>query len=184
MHGEDGSMLTRIAVPKGTNVLVGLRACNRNKALWGADAEEWKPERWLAPLPKAVEDAEIPGVYSHLYIVMLHIPSLEGTVHACESFKFARMAEMLISAMQWLHILPTGDEYVSCPTSSPMYQCFKCFLAELVLSRLLAHFTFERCATPIHWHISAVAFPSASKESLKPEMWLRVGQYAGDGAKP
>lgn len=67
MRGSDGSMLSHIPIPKGTNVLVGVRACNRNKALWGEDAEEWKPERWLAPLPKAVEDASIPGVYSNLY---------------------------------------------------------------------------------------------------------------------
>ncbi|KAH9847438.1 cytochrome P450 [Lenzites betulinus] len=141
MPGEDGSMLTRIAVPKGTNVLVGVRACNRNKALWGEDAEEWKPERWLAPLPKAVEDAEIPGVYSHLMTFV-------GGNRSCIGFTFSQL-EM-----------------------------------KVVLSSLLAHFTFERCATPIHWHISAVAFPSASKESLKPEMWLRVGRYAGDGAQP
>lgn len=67
MRGSDGSILEQIPIPKGTNVLVGVRACNRNKALWGEDAEEWKPERWLAPLPKAVEDASIPGVYSNLY---------------------------------------------------------------------------------------------------------------------
>lgn len=67
MRGSDGSILEQIPILKGTNVLVGVRACNRNKALWGEDAEEWKPERWLAPLPKAVEDASIPGVYSNLY---------------------------------------------------------------------------------------------------------------------
>lgn len=41
---------------------------NRNKALWGEDADEWKPERWLLPLPKTLEDAHIPGVYSHLLV--------------------------------------------------------------------------------------------------------------------
>lgn len=59
-------MITEIEVPKGTIVLLGVRACNRNKDIWGPDALEWKPERWLSPLPKAVTDARIPGVYSNL----------------------------------------------------------------------------------------------------------------------
>ena len=68
MRSSDGSMVDSVFVPKGTNVLVGVRACNRDRALWGNDAEEWKPERWLKPLPKAVEAASIPGVYSHLCV--------------------------------------------------------------------------------------------------------------------
>ena len=66
MRNSDGSMVDNVFVPKGSNVLVGVRACNRNKALWGPDAEEWNPERWLQPLPHAIEAASIPGVYSHL----------------------------------------------------------------------------------------------------------------------
>ena len=64
--GIDGRMMSEIPVPKGATLLLGLRACNTNPALWGEDALEWKPERWLAPLPRAVEEARIPGVYSHL----------------------------------------------------------------------------------------------------------------------
>ena len=41
-------------------------ASNNDKAIWGEDAREWKPERWLTPLPAAVEDARIPGVYGNL----------------------------------------------------------------------------------------------------------------------
>lgn len=36
---------------------------------WGEDALEWKPERWLKPLPRAVEDAWIPGIYSNTSVV-------------------------------------------------------------------------------------------------------------------
>ena len=43
-------------------------SCNRDPAIWGADARVWKPERWLSPLPDTVTDAKIPGVYSHLYV--------------------------------------------------------------------------------------------------------------------
>ncbi|KAM5539718.1 hypothetical protein V8D89_006531 [Ganoderma adspersum] len=62
----DGAVMTEVPVPKGTTILLNLRACNTNKALWGEDACEWKPERWLRPLPKAVEDARIPGIYANL----------------------------------------------------------------------------------------------------------------------
>ena len=66
IRGLDGTLMSEIPVPKGTYVLVGIRACNRSKALWGDDALEWKPERWLAPLPEAVGKAHVPGVYSNL----------------------------------------------------------------------------------------------------------------------
>ena len=66
IRGLDGTLISEIAVPKGTIVLTGMLASNRNPQLWGPDAEEWKPERWLHPLPETVKEAHIPGVYSHL----------------------------------------------------------------------------------------------------------------------
>ncbi|TBU38509.1 cytochrome P450 [Dichomitus squalens] len=134
MRGADGSTIENVFVPKGSNVLIGVRACNRNKALWGDDAEEWKPERWLKPLPKAVEAASIPGVYSHLMTFV-------GGARSCIGFKFAQI-EM-----------------------------------KVILSTLLANFTFELSEKPIFWNVSAITFPSVGKESEKPEMWLKVGRY-------
>ena len=61
-------MITEIPIPKDTSIIIGVRACNRNKALWGEDALEFKPERWLSPLPDTVTNAHIPGVYSNLYV--------------------------------------------------------------------------------------------------------------------
>ncbi len=49
-------------------VFVGIMSCNTSKAIWGEDAHEWKPERWLSPLPESVTKAKIPGVYSNLYV--------------------------------------------------------------------------------------------------------------------
>ena len=59
-------MIHEIAIPKDTVVIAALLSSNRNKAVWGEDAMEWKPERWLSPLPAELEDARIPGVYAHL----------------------------------------------------------------------------------------------------------------------
>lgn len=71
--GVDGSQVSEILVPKDTTVIVGIYSSNRNKAIWGEDAFEWKPERWLNGLPETVADAKIPGVYSNLYVSPRHV---------------------------------------------------------------------------------------------------------------
>lgn len=71
IQGVDGSLVHEIPIPKGTNLLLGLAACNKSKKIWGDDAGEWKPERWLSPLPSSVEKARIPGVYANLYVFNL-----------------------------------------------------------------------------------------------------------------
>ena len=65
LRGRDGTTITEVHVPKGTSVVISILASNRNRALWGPDADEWRPARW-AKLPDAVVDAHLPGVYSHL----------------------------------------------------------------------------------------------------------------------
>ena len=59
-------MITEVPVTRGTLVLLHIQASNTNKALWGEDAGEWRPERWLGQLPGKLEEARIPGVYSNL----------------------------------------------------------------------------------------------------------------------
>lgn len=66
IRGNDGAMMDEILVPKGTGIIIGILACNRSRAIWGPDADEWKPERWLGPLPDSVVDARVPGIYSNL----------------------------------------------------------------------------------------------------------------------
>ena len=66
MRGLDGSLINAVPVTKGMRIATDIEASNCNREIWGEDAYEWKPERWLEPLPPAVDDARIPGVYSHL----------------------------------------------------------------------------------------------------------------------
>ena len=66
IKGLDGQEINEVFVKKGTIVSIGVLASNTNPKLWGADADEWKPERWLSPLPEELIAAHLPGVYSNL----------------------------------------------------------------------------------------------------------------------
>ncbi|KAI9057203.1 cytochrome P450 [Trametes sanguinea] len=92
IRGLDGTLINEVFLPKGTTVCAGLLNCNRNKALWGEDAYEWKPERWLSPLPSAVTEAKIPGVYSNLMTFL-------GGGRACIGFKFSQLEMKVILAV-------------------------------------------------------------------------------------
>ncbi|KZT66921.1 cytochrome P450 [Daedalea quercina L-15889] len=89
IRGVDGTLITEIPVPEGTVVHVGILAANRNPEIWGPDAAEWKPERWLDPLPEVVKDAHIPGVYSHLMTFL-------GGGRACIGFKFSQLEMKIV----------------------------------------------------------------------------------------
>ncbi|KAI0760478.1 cytochrome P450 [Fomes fomentarius] len=94
IRGLDGSTIHQIPIPKDTVVIAGLLSSNRNKAIWGEDAMEWKPERWLSPLPEPVTDAKIPGIYSNMMTFL-------GGGRACIGFKFSQL-EMKVVLSQLL----------------------------------------------------------------------------------
>ncbi|KAJ3559691.1 hypothetical protein NM688_g188 [Phlebia brevispora] len=93
VRATDGTLLNEIVVPKDTLLMIGVRACNRSKALWGEDALEWKPERWLSPdgIPSSVKNAGIPGVYSNLMTFL-------GGGNSCIGFKFSQLEMKVILA--------------------------------------------------------------------------------------
>ncbi|KAI0781533.1 cytochrome P450 [Trametes elegans] len=92
IRGIDGTLIESIPVKKGSRIFTDISASNRNKELWGPDADEWKPERWLNPLPRALEEAHIPGVYSHLMTFI-------GGSRACIGFKFSQLEMKVVLAM-------------------------------------------------------------------------------------
>ncbi|OJT02968.1 Cytochrome P450 6a2 [Trametes pubescens] len=131
VRATDGTLLHEVTVPRGTNILISVIASNRNEALWGPDAGEWKPERWLAPLPAALESAAIPGVYSNLMTFL-------GGSRSCIGFTFSQL-EM-----------------------------------KVVLSEMIANFTFASSDKPVVWNLSGISYPTISTESTKPELWLNL----------
>ncbi|KAM5533699.1 hypothetical protein V8D89_012666 [Ganoderma adspersum] len=92
IRGTDGALITEVAVPKGTVAVLNLGACNTNRAVWGEDAYEWKPDRFLSPLPRSVEAARVPGVYANLM-------SFHGGSRSCIGFKYALLELKVVLAV-------------------------------------------------------------------------------------
>ncbi|KAJ3808379.1 cytochrome P450 [Lentinula aff. lateritia] len=78
----NGTEIYEVAVPRGTTIFVSIFNANRNPDLWGKG--EWRPERWLEPLPESLINARIPGVYSHLMTFI-------GGGRSCIGFKFSQL---------------------------------------------------------------------------------------------
>ncbi|KAI0631630.1 cytochrome P450 [Trametes polyzona] len=89
IRGKDGTPISSIFVPKDTLVFIPIQAANVNPDLWGADASEWRPERWLEPLPVALTEAKLPGVYSNLM-------TFWGGGRACIGFKFSELSMKIV----------------------------------------------------------------------------------------
>ncbi|PWN31095.1 cytochrome P450 [Jaminaea rosea] len=56
----DGTLTDRVLVSKGQPLILSVVVYNRRKDIWGEDAMEFKPDRWLN-LPEAVTKSGIPG---------------------------------------------------------------------------------------------------------------------------
>ena len=64
--GRDGREIYQVLVPAGTTVFASILIPNTSAQIWGEDALEFKPERWLSPLPDAVVNSSLPGIFSHM----------------------------------------------------------------------------------------------------------------------
>ncbi|KAG5634821.1 hypothetical protein H0H81_000603 [Sphagnurus paluster] len=93
IKGRDGNEIQEIAIPKNTQVLISILNTNRDPTLWGPDVLEWKPERWLSPLPETILEARVPGVYSNLM-------TFNGGGRSCIGFKFSQLEmKVVLSVM-------------------------------------------------------------------------------------
>jgi len=105
IKGVDGQEITEVFVPNNTHIIVGILAANRNPEIWGPDSYEWKPERWLTPLPDSVTAARIPGVYSNLMTFI-------GGGRACIGFKFSQLEMKVVLSLliESFEFLPSKKE--------------------------------------------------------------------------
>jgi len=95
----DHNGITRheIEVTKGQGIFVSTLAMNRDRSIWGEDAFEFRPERWLAPNSHP-RSFEIPGVYSG-------VMSFLGGPRHCIGYRFAllEMKVLVYSLVRSFH---------------------------------------------------------------------------------
>jgi len=105
LSADGKTQITEIPLKKNTNVIMSLWNANRAKAIWGDDAEEWKPERWLKPLPDSIAEAHLPGVYASMMTFL-------GGGRACIGFKFAELElKMVLSTLvETFEFAPSSQE--------------------------------------------------------------------------
>ncbi|EIM84054.1 cytochrome P450 [Stereum hirsutum FP-91666 SS1] len=107
--------LTALTIPTGTTLFVGIAAANRDRSIWGDDALEWKPERWLTgaetlnngsdqslPLPATTgisisvngpaKGERLPGIYAGML-------SFFGGGRSCVGYRFAQLEIKIILAI-------------------------------------------------------------------------------------
>jgi len=103
--GLSGKVYKEIPVPAGTAVFISILGYNLNKDLWGQDAYEFRPERWL----DTSEKPETPfGVYGNL-------ASFSGGHRSCIGWRFAviEMHTMLVTLVsQFSFSLPDNGQEI------------------------------------------------------------------------
>ncbi|KZT70367.1 cytochrome P450 [Daedalea quercina L-15889] len=119
IYGTDGALMSELTVSAGTEVLIGTLGCNTSKAFWGEDALEWKPERWLSPLPESITGVGMPSVTSNLM-------SFLGGKRACIGFKFAEMEMKVVLSVllrNFTFSLPADKEinWIPAPIFYPVF---------------------------------------------------------------
>ncbi|KAI9568845.1 cytochrome P450 [Boletus coccyginus] len=84
---ESGGVISEIVVPKGTRIVASIAAYNRNPELWGDNAHEFNPDRWLDGVASEKKPVSIvtPTTFSQQNGRMTFI----GGVRACLGWRFA-----------------------------------------------------------------------------------------------
>ncbi|CCO30027.1 Putative cytochrome P450 CYP13A10 [Rhizoctonia solani AG-1 IB] len=108
VKSSDGkTMITHVPVKKGTQIYIGIDAANRDKQIWGDDADEFKPSRWLGDLPASVKDSKMPSAYSS-------IMTFWGGPKACIGIKFAPLQmKLVLSRLIYKFKFENGRETIS-----------------------------------------------------------------------
>ncbi|KAG6327367.1 hypothetical protein ID866_11722 [Astraeus odoratus] len=65
VHTRSGKVVDSISVAKGTHIHVSIPCINRSNSIWGPDAKDFRPERWLEEdgIPKKAQEIQ---AYRHI----------------------------------------------------------------------------------------------------------------------
>ncbi|KAL0060042.1 hypothetical protein AAF712_013162 [Marasmius tenuissimus] len=84
--GTSGTLINEIPIAKGQRIMIDIAAYNRLKQVWGDDAEEWNPERFLD-----VHKPTTVGVYGNLM-------TFSAGHRACIGWRFAVLEIQSVAA--------------------------------------------------------------------------------------
>ncbi|KAH7875268.1 cytochrome P450 [Lentinula edodes] len=76
---KNGIVHREICIKKGQHLLLAISGVNLAKEIWGEDAMDFKPERWLSKLPETVNS--IPGVWGNMMTFL-------GGPHGCIGYRY------------------------------------------------------------------------------------------------
>ncbi|KAJ7688249.1 cytochrome P450 [Mycena rosella] len=101
-----GEVISSIAVAKGSAVLAPIRCINRSEALWGPDAKEFKPERWV----EVKKEMKLPAkeLQGHHHLLTFHDGprTCLGKLFALAEFK----AALSVLVRNFVFEFPDGPE--------------------------------------------------------------------------
>ncbi|KAF7362826.1 Cytochrome P450 [Mycena venus] len=89
--GVDGKLITSITVPKGTTMYIAIAAANHNRRIWGEDALEFRPERWINGKAESVT-TKMCGIYGNTMTFI-------GGGRSCIGFKFAQLEMKVVACV-------------------------------------------------------------------------------------
>ncbi|KAI9460714.1 cytochrome P450 [Russula earlei] len=101
---KHGVLQSAIRVSKGDSVVIPIRLLNRSTAIWGDDANEFRPERW-ENVPESVN--ALPGVYAHLATFIAGARSCIGFRFSIVQIKVLLFT--LVRAFEFEMALPPED---------------------------------------------------------------------------
>jgi cytochrome P450 len=96
-------LVDNIPIAKGTKIILSIAAYNRNKDVFGEDADVYNPDRWLKPVDDLKKGPQL-GVYSNLL-------TLGGGVRSCIGWKFAlhELQSLTADIINNFELFPTPD---------------------------------------------------------------------------
>jgi cytochrome P450 len=113
---RSGVMRDTISIKKGDNVMLPLSLVNCTESIWGPDAGQWRPERWMRSLPE--EATKVPGVWGNVL-------SFSAGPHGCIGYKFSLY------------------EYVCLILPLLLMMLIVCIRAKVILHALICRYAFH-----------------------------------------
>lgn len=99
--GPDGQLTDKLPIAKGTKIILSIAAYNRNEEIFGEDAHEYSPDRWLDQKDKKGPTV---GVYGNLL-------TFAGGNRTCIGWRFAlyEVLSLTVEIINNFELSPTPD---------------------------------------------------------------------------